>query len=206
MSKPIPEKSNFIAIGAWNPAIIQPHWLHKYFSDVVPDSCQIEIASIGGATAIRMVYPNVTIDPNNGRLVFIPKELNEEILKYIADLSSGIRTKLEHTPLIAAGSNFVFQLDENEIFTLDEIEQDQQILELYKELKDPGNIVSKTIKHAFSLQNYSINVTYEYVGRDKKLAINFDYQGANPMKRAAEGLVSNYHRALELSGTLIKRK
>ena len=127
MSTPIPVQSNFIAIGAWNPAIIQPHWLRKHFSDFIPETCQIEIASVGVASAFRMSYPKVSIDPNNGRLVFIPKELSEEIMKYIADLSIGIQEKLEHTPIIAAGSNVVFQLEAGEIFLLDQIEPEQEV-------------------------------------------------------------------------------
>jgi hypothetical protein len=206
MSKNLPEQSNFIAIGAWNPAIIQPRWLSKYFSNHIPDTCNIEIASVGVVSAFRMSYPKVSIDPNNGRLVFIPKDLSEENMKYIAELSMGIQSKLEHTPLIAAGSNFVFQLEAGESFTLDEIEPEPQIAGLYKDLKEQGKMVSKSIRHTFSLKDYSVNINYDYAGTDRFLRLNFDYQGANSMRLAAEGLVVNFKYSLNLKQQLIRKQ
>jgi hypothetical protein len=206
MSKNLPDQSNFLTIGAWNPAIIQPHWLRKYFSGKIPDTCQIEIASVGAISAFRMSYPKVSIDPNNGRLIFIPKELSEESMKYIAELGLGIQGKLEHTPIVASGSNFVYQLEAGESFTLDEIEQEQQIAGLYKNLNEQGKIISKSIRHTFSLKDYSVNITYDYSGSDRLLRVNFDYQGAEPMKRAAEGLVANFKYSLDLQKQLIRKQ
>lgn len=206
MSKQIPEQSNFVTIGAWNPAIIQPHWLRKFFSDMIPDTCQIEIASVGAISAFKMSYPKISIDPNNGRLVFIPKELSEESMKYIAELSLGIQAKLEHTPIVASGSNFVFQLEAGESFTLDEIEQEQQIADLYNKQTEQSKIISKSIRHTFSLKDYSVNITYDYTGSDRLLRVNFDYQGADPMKRAAEGLVANFKYSLDLEKQLVRKQ
>jgi hypothetical protein len=205
MSKNLIEQSNFVVIGAWNPAIIQPHWLRQHFSDFIPETCQIEIASVGVASAFRMSYPKVSIDPNNGRLVFVPKDLSEETMKYIADLSMGIQVKLEHTPIIASGSNFVFQLEVGEIFTLDKLEPEQEIEGLYKDLNDHGKIISKSIRHTFSLKDFSVNITYDYVGNDRFLRINYDYQGSNAMKRAAKGLVENFHYSQVLKEQLIRK-
>jgi hypothetical protein len=206
MSKDIPNQSNFIAIGAWNPAIIQPHWLRKFFSDKIPETCQIEITSVGVASAIRMSYPKVTIDPNNGRLVFIPKDLSDDTLKYICDLSMGIHGKLEHTPIIAAGSNFVYRLETGEYFSIDEVEKESEILDLYKDLKEQGQLVEKSIRHSFSGNDYTINITYDYSGNDRFLRINFDYRGADPMKRAAEKLIENFKYSLILNKQLIRKQ
>lgn len=206
MSKNLPDQSNFIAIGAWNPAIIQPHWLKKQFPSIVPDNCAIEIASSGSGSSIRMNYEKVIIDPNNGRLILIPKALNEENLNYIKDLGIGIQSKLEHTPIVAAGSNFVFQLDSEEIFTVDDIAQDDKILGLYGDLPKQGKMISKSIRHTFGLADYSINVNYDYGASARFLRINYDYKGANPMKRAAESLIENYKYSLELCSSLIRKK
>jgi hypothetical protein len=130
MSRPLPEQSNFIAIGAWNPAIIQPHWLKKHFYRQIPDVCNIEIASAGANFLFRMNYEKVIIDPNNGRLILIPKKFDEENMAYIADLALGIYKLLAHTPVSAAGCNFVFKLDPDEVFTIDEIEDDDKIMSL----------------------------------------------------------------------------
>lgn len=202
MCKNIAEQSNFIAIGAWNPAIIQPHWLRKYFSDKIPETCQLEITSVGISSAFRMSYPKVFIDPNNGRLVFIPKDFSEETFTYISELSLSVYSKLEHTPVLAAGSNFVFQLEIGEIFAIDESESD--ISNLYYGFIEQNQIVSKLIRHTLSTKDCSINITYDYLGNDRFLRINFDYQGVDPLKRAAERIVSDYKTSLELKQQLVK--
>ncbi len=206
MSKSLPDQSNFIAIGAWNPAIIQPHWLKKQFPGIVPDNCTIEIASSGSGSSIRMNYEKVIIDPNNGRLILIPKAMDEENLNYIRELGIGIQEKLEHTPITAAGSNFVFKLDPEEIFIVDDIAQDDKILALYGDLPKKGKLISKSIRHTFGLADYSINVNYDCGASARFLRINFEYQGANPMKRAAESLIGNFKHSLQLCSSLIRKK
>lgn len=206
MSKIIPEQSNFIAIGAWNPAIIQPHWLKKQFGERIPDECGVEIVSAGGLiSAFRLNYKRIVIDPNNGRLVLIPKEDNKEIYQYLSEIALGIQDKLSHTPIIAAGSNFVFKLESNESFTIDEIEKEPDILKLYDNTHEKDKIISKSIRHTFGHDNYTINIIYESTKAEKLLKINFDYQKQSPMKRAAELLVKNYEYALELNAHLVRK-
>jgi len=206
MSKPLPEQSNFIAIGAWNPAIIQPHWLKKHFPEQIPDTCKIEVASSGGTTCFRMDYEHVLIDPNNGRLVFIPKTLDETTMRYIADLASGVHDLLKHTPIVAAGCNFVFDLDSEESFTLDDVERNHEIADLYSESGETGQLISKSIRHTFGFADCSMNITYDYVGAHKVLRINFDYKGVRPVENAAQALVGNYKRSLALAAKLIRRR
>jgi len=206
MSQPIPEQSNFVAIGAWNPAILQPQWLKKHFPKHIPDNCRIEIASSGNASAIRMNYDRVVIDPNNGRLVLMPKVLDEDTMGYISELAKGIYELLEHTPVGAAGCNFVYKLESGESFTVDDIEKDDKIVELYNGLGERGELVSKSIRHTFSLPDCSINVNYDYIGADRILRMNFDYQKTKAVENAANALVGNYKYSQELVGKLVRKK
>jgi hypothetical protein len=152
-----------------------------------------------------MNYEKIIIDPNNGRLILIPKEFNEETMAYIAELALGMYKLLEHTPVGAAGCNFVFKLDPEEIFTVDEIENDDKITSLYNGLCN-GTLVSKLIRHTFGLADCSVNVIYDYIGTERILRLNFDYQKANSMENASKSFVSNFKYSIELLNKLIRKK
>lgn len=205
MSILLPEESQFIVIGAWNPAIIQPQWLKKEFPSLIPDKFSIQFVA-GPISGIQMDFEKIILDPNGGRLLFIPKKIDKETLSYIAELSNGLQDRLHHTPIAAAGCNFVFKLDEAETFTLDDLEGDAQISGLYPFLKDL-QLVTKLVRHTFSAEDHSINIFYDYKGGTKLLRINYDYQQpTNQMKKAADSLLDNFKHAQEISKKLIRGK
>ena len=205
MSKLLPEESNFIVIGAWNPAILQPEWLKREFPSLIPDKFDIQ-GIIGPPFSYRMDFEKIILDPHGGRLLFIPKKPDEETLRYITELSIGIQEKLQHTPIVAAGSNFVFKLDESEFFTLEELESNEQILGIYPFLKDL-QLVAKSIRHAFSAEDHTININYDHQGSIRFLRINYNYQQPpDQMKKAAGSLIENFKHAQTISKKLIKKK
>jgi hypothetical protein len=206
MSIPIPEQCNFIAIGAWNPAIIQPQWLKKEFPTLIPDKFNIQVVA-GVVSAFRIEFSDeFVIDPNGGRLVFIPKKLDDKILEKIADLGRGIQDLLIHTPIAAAGCNFVFKLEQNEFFKLEKIEPDEEIKALYENIEG-SNLVSRVINHELSAEDHTINLGYDFKGKAKFLRINFNYQQPlEAMKIAADTFVENYKRACKMCTEFIGSK
>jgi hypothetical protein len=205
MSILIPEQCSLVIIGAWNPAIIQPAWLKKQFPTQIPDRFRLQVGA-GVGPSIRIDFEDFIIDPSGGRLVFVPKKLDEVILSRIVELSNGIQERLLHTPILAAGCNFVFTLEANESFSLDEIETDMEIKSLYKGLVG-FDLVAKSIGHVFSGEDHTISVNYEFQGTAKSLRLNYDYQAPlNPMKRAADSFIANLHHAEKLSKELIRSK
>ena len=113
MATPLPEKSVFVAIGAWNPAILQPPWLKTHFPYAVQDRINIHITT-GHISSMVLDLGKFLFNPNSGRLLFVPKALDDETLSLIARLSRDLSKKLEHTPITAAGCNFSFRLDDSE--------------------------------------------------------------------------------------------
>ena len=205
MSIPLPDQSNFIAIGAWNPAIIQPAWLKKEFPDLIPEEkIPIQIVT-GSISSFRMEYDKFLLDPSGGRLIFIPIKLDDPTLELIAQLAKEIREKLIFTPISASGCNFAFKLEENESFTIDEFEQIDKIKELYGSLDKSCEFISRGIRNSFSAEDHSINITYEYKGKEKTLRLNYEYkQPSDSMLVAAKAFVENYHHSLKLIDTLIR--
>lgn len=205
MSKIIVDQSNLIIIGAWNPAIIQPVWLKKEFPTLIPDKFAVQVVT-GIQSSFRLEFEDFIVDPNGGRLVFIPKRIEDKILMDIAELCNGIQDRLKHTPIAAAGCNFVFVLEPNEFFSIDKLETDEQVKGFYGSLKG-CNLVARSIGHIFSAEDHNINVNYDFKGSTRFLRINYDYQPPmNAMKKAADSFLQNLKRAQELSKELIRSK
>lgn len=202
MSKIIIEQSNFLITGAWNPAIFQPEWLKKNFPNLVPD--EIEIQYVVGTTGLlRYKINHIWFEPYSGRLVFIPEEVNEEVLNFIGQLAAGIYKLLPYTPIGAAGSNFIYGLDEKEYFVFPEI--NDNTTEYYENI-GYKNIITKQYRHTFSLPDYELNITYIINPGSKFIHYNFDYKISKAVKTASEALVSNYKETLELNRKIIRRQ
>jgi len=208
MSKPIPEQSILIAIGAWNPAIIQPKWLRDEFPEIITeDKAGVQIVA-GAVSSFRMEFSKFFLDPNGGRLVFIPKDFEKTTFELIAKLAHGMREKLKYTPIAAAGCNFVFKLEKGEMFTIDDIEQEDKVKARYGCFEKNCNLVGRGIRHTFAGTDYRINVNYDYLDEAKIIRINFDYQppfALNPMKTAAEKLLENFDNAEQIKNSLVNK-
>jgi hypothetical protein len=203
MAKIIAEKSAFVAVGAWNPAIFRPEWLLKEFPEQIPESFLIEL---DGNANLRFDLGGFYLQTLNDRLVLTPKnDLNDSILETISKLSKGICERLRYTPLIAVGSNFFFELDKNEKFSSEEIEKLPNISNLPDKLQNTS-LTSRSIKHTFSKDDLNISIHYEIAGNDKTMLINFERKNSiDMMARAAQSLIEDFRCALELSEVLITK-
>lgn len=195
------QKSNYLVVGAWNSAIIQPEWLRQEFPDVVPDPIRIEIR--GPSLGIRFDIGSFFLEASNGVLIFSPKKVDKETLNSISELSNGIANRLQYTPISAAGCNFIFSLDNTENFYQDELDSDDQPKDL-SDILMVSNIVSQSVQHTYSLDNHNVNIFYDYKGNERTLRINFDYQTPKvAMIEASNMLESNFETALKISQELI---
>lgn len=208
MSTIIPKQCNFIIIGAWNPAIIQPVWLKSQFPDMIKgEQFGIELET-GPVSSFRYDVNNIFISPNSDRLTFIPKEINCDTLSFISKLSISIYKKLSHTPVLAAGCNFVYKLEDNEVFCINNFEQPEKLSEFYEniELKE---LTSQQIRHKFSFSNHNLNISYNSQGDERTVHYNFDYHLGNNKKninKATESLNDHYNFSIDLNSKLIRGK
>ena len=206
MLKISPLRSSFVAIGAWNPAIIQPGWLREKFPQQVGDK-KIPVHFTAGPAVATMVMDldKFLLDPNGGRLVFVPKVLDEETLREIQTLSKEIYRLLEHTPVSAAGSNFVFQLDENEDFAIKELLECTSSQQIYDEI-DLKKCIRRSVQHTFSFEDHNLNITMLKMESESTIQLNYDYQSPiDSMVKAADALIENYRHALTVRDKLVRR-
>jgi len=206
MSALIFGETSFVAVGAWNPAIIQPGWLHNQFPDIIKDAyVPIQIMS-GMASGFRLEYSSFFIELNGVRLVFMPKNFDVSTFELIKKLALGIHEKLYHTPIFAAGNNFAFKLEGNEIFTLNEFEKEEDIRKLYS-FNEGYSFVGKNMCHTIANKDCKVNINYIYTESANILSLNFDYSppvNLVPMKTAAGKLEENFHEADNIRKLLVK--
>lgn len=202
MAKLIADKSLFVVVGAWNPAIFQAEWINKEFPEFAA-SFQIEVEL--PTNNLRFNFGDFYLSVANNRLILIPKgEITEAILIKIADFAKKIFVRLNHTPIIVAGSNFFFQLDKDEEFSSQEVETEPDISNLPEKLANT-KLISRSIKHTLSKDDFNINIIYEFLGKERGLLINFDYPRLpDAMNKAANSLIENLRCANYLAKNLIK--
>lgn len=203
MAKIIADKSHFIVVGAWNPAILQADWLTNEFPEITPSPLCVEIEV--QTNNIRFDFSDFYLLPSNNRLVFIPKNnVDDTVLSRISILAKGIYDRLKFTPLGAVGSNFFFQLEKNEVFTSSEIEREPVIKNLPDKLAN-ASIISRSIKHTLSESDFNTNIMYDIVGVERSLLINFEYQNSqNIMDIATNSLIDNFGCAIKLANNLVE--
>lgn len=201
MSQLIPNKSSFVAIGAWNTAIIQPNWLRREFPTLVPKEFDILFLP-GISRLLRFDIKNIFLEPSESSLVFIPKKIDDDTLDFISKLSIGIKKKLPFTPVISAGINFCFKLDENENFNIKDIDNIDESKQIYEQV-DLKEIVGKETRHTFSFSNYQLNIIYKINGNSKSIQYNYHYDRDAPIESISKSLKGHYKSSLELNNNLI---
>jgi len=196
MSTIIPEKCNLIVNGFWNTAIIKPNWLVKEFPTLVPKA--FDVLYDTEFSTMRFDIKSIYFEPNNSYLRFVPKQLNEETLDFISNLNLGIQTKLQYTPVVSAGCNFVFNLDENEEFNIENL----NILEESNPAYDKFGLealVEKKTQHTFSFPNYQLNIIYKIDVNNKSIQYNYHYDRTSQVE-----LIKHYSFSENLNKTLLR--
>ncbi len=202
MSEALASESNFIVIGAWNASIIEPKWLKDNFPNIIRSREFGININIGSGSSISYKIDDITLDASNGRLTFAPRELNEENLRYIENLASGIYKRLSHTPIVASGCNFLFQLSPNEVFVYNNVEEHDKLKDFYNEREIIG-FTGNEVRHKFSYENHVLTVIYKIDGDVKTIKYNFEYNGAQNLLNAAGSILENYNRSLAYNERLI---
>ncbi|TET35853.1 MAG: hypothetical protein E3J72_10130 [Planctomycetota bacterium] len=203
----IHESCNFLINGAWNPAIFTIEWLSENFSSLLANHEFETQMRLGGPSEFRqkVIHKNkeyeVNIYPNPSRLLFQPEQVNEKSLGFIQELSSQIVHTLEHTPLTAAGSNFVYRLTQGERFCANEIERSEKQKETFA-IAGLEELTSKKLQYTFSFPEYEINIIYNFLGDSKTLQYNFHYEHKQVL--AIENVISDFARSMKFNEKLIK--
>ncbi|MCP4041465.1 MAG: hypothetical protein GY731_05830 [Gammaproteobacteria bacterium] len=159
---------------------------------------------------MRVNLKRLFIMPSRESLVIEPNISEEEIFPIISSLGTNIVNILPHTPIIAIGHNFSFNLDSDEEFNLDYSENNKIIADAVSASLDsvPGNI-SNLAKTSFAPEGkrYQLNITTESNPEKRKLLLNFHHDvkktSIEDIQRIIESFPDNYRLSEQIKDALI---
>lgn len=100
--------TTIIVLGAWNPSILTPAWLHKYkVIETLPDKPELNLEF--ATHRITFSAGDLTWSIDQSRL-----ELRLKVLSDVGQYAARILGLLPHTPVRGIGTNFVFQCPASE--------------------------------------------------------------------------------------------
>ena len=147
------------------------------------------------------------IMPSSDKLVFTPIKPDEGVFKIIEETSLSIFQNLKHTPIVAIGTNFTFQLDKSE--KLDPL-GDYGVTDLLEKYSSLGLTYQNeaSLKHVVvnDADKYKLNISYDLSEDNQSLALNYHYDVnliQDDIEFALKQYVNNYRHALEVSKLLI---
>lgn len=165
------QNTNLTIVGHWNVAIITPPWIQTQFPEFkVTEDIPLEIGI--NIRDIRFTIKDLVINPSPNRLIISPKVETNECFESLILLMSGIIEKLNHTPMIAVGSNFAYVLDKSEEIV--PIQGDAERLdEYYSKIgkKFSGNFVSQ---HVLVENDMEITVFYNLSPSARIVTFNYN--------------------------------
>ena len=107
--KPSERGWTIVLVGAWNQAIFNPSWILKYLFGEEGEH-QVEIGVALGADERMFTFSDqgVAFKISPRRISIKPLELSEGVMQQANTCAENLLTRLQHTPVTAAGVNFLF--------------------------------------------------------------------------------------------------
>lgn len=110
----VPDKTNLVIAGAFNPAILTPQWILQHVMGREPgEEIPVELlAPINGTGPTRFTFEDFSYTPTSQRLVVYLGALDEQAANERVSRVARILELLPHTPIAAVGFNFAYSSDE----------------------------------------------------------------------------------------------
>ena len=195
-------KTNITIVGQWNVAILSPKWIQSQFpefksTDDIPMEIGINIRDI------RFTIKDIIVNPSPNRLVVSPKVETNDCYETLIALVSGIVSELEHTPIIAVGSNFSYVLDKSE--DIKPVSGDSERLdEYYKSIgkKFSGSFISQ---HVLVEKDRQITVHYDISPNAKIVSFNYHQNTENHerINNFIQDFINQQHDSSKMLSNLI---
>lgn len=214
ISKFILDNATCVILGAWNTAILNPMWLAQKVFDL-PQDAQMPMELSGGILGIptyfRAQIKGLYIIPTAEKFIINPSK-EEEALFELTDIAvSKLYNILPHTPILALGHNFSYEIEGDEVFSLDFDFSAYHWGKIYKNIEaSPAS--EALIQHSLYLMGdpyVILNISFKIAGEKKFLNLNYHYQVDNDsdkIKNALGKFRQNYKHSKLISITLIAEK
>ena len=184
---PKPDTWNIVLAGLWNRAIFSPEWVSRLLFHEPEVETLISVMPV-----LPIVYRNrqVAVEIASSRLVFRPRELNDECIRSAEGMAHIVLDTLRDTPLLGVGINFAFT----------EANPCRDLVEMF-ELADDAtlgearwNIRGRRIVRTLERNGDSLNLSLVFDGRE--LTVEFNFHTETSDNQASQDAV--HDRAIRL--------
>ena len=185
--------ADIVIVGAWNKSIINPIWLCKQFPSIIKNPTDIKSELlIGSSNIYRYTINDVVIEIGSDKLIVILEKETRDKLHFISKISSLIFSNLPHTPIIAVGHNFIYDLKKEEINTIDNL-FDNDIYESMLKKINSENPIEQQVQFAFAYQDNRLNISFQNRTDSKIISFNYHYpvDTSEKTKNAISEFMSN---------------
>lgn len=111
----VPQETSLVIAGAWNPAILTPHWVMTHGMQTQNPNHVVQAMFPAGMTgafeAPRFVMQGFQYSPRVDALLMLPQAHTPESFTLLEDVSRRILENLSHTPIGGLGHNLEFRDD-----------------------------------------------------------------------------------------------
>ena len=196
-------------LGSWNSAILNPKWLSEKVFDIKEETYNMEI-SMDMFLKTRIKIQDIYFMPTQNNLtIFTSNNVKDvqESFKLIEKATKKIFELLPFTPISAIGHNFIYELGESEVFSLELHFQGANYSALYKKMSGKP-IESSLVKHTIVLDEdnlVQLNINYKTETK-KTLELNYHYKVDNnndKIKYSLSRYFLNYQHSQNVVDNLI---
>ena len=199
-------------LGSWNSAILNPKWLSEKVFDIKEETYNMEI-SMDMFLKTRIKIQDIYFMPTQNNLTIFPsnnvKDVQESF-KLIEKATQKIFELLPFTPISAIGHNFIYELGESEVFSLELHFQGANYSALYKKISGKP-IESSLVKHTIVLDEdnlVQLNINYKTETK-KTLELNYHYKvddNNDKIKYSLSRYFLNYQHSQNVVDNLIMKR
>ncbi len=196
-------------LGSWNSAILNPKWLSEKVFDIKEETYNMEI-SMDMFLKTRIKIQDIYFMPTQNNLtIFTSNNVKDvqESFKLIEKATKKIFELLPFTPISAIGHNFIYELGESEVFSLELHFQGANYSALYKKISGKP-IESSLVKHTIVLDEdnlVQLNINYKTETK-RTLELNYHYKVDNnndKIKYSLSRYFLNYQHSQNVVDNLI---
>jgi len=201
-----------VLLGSWNSAILNPKWLSEKVFDIKEETYNMEI-SMDMFLKTRIKIQDIYFMPTQNNLTIFPsnnvKDVKESF-KLIEKATQKIFELLPFTPISAIGHNFIYELGESEVFSLELHFQGANYSALYKKISGKP-IESSLVKHTIVLDEdnlVQLNINYKTETK-KTLELNYHYKvddNNDKIKYSLSRYFLNYQHSQNVVDNLIMKR
>jgi len=198
-----------VLLGSWNSAILNPKWLSEKVFDIKEETYNMEI-SMDMFLKTRIKIQDIYFMPTQNNLtIFTSNNVKDvqESFKLIEKATKKIFELLPFTPISAIGHNFIYELGESEVFSLELHFQGANYSALYKKISGKP-IESSLVKHTIVLDEdnlVQLNINYKTETK-RTLELNYHYKVDNnndKIKYSLSRYFLNYQHSQNVVDNLI---